>query len=212
MNIEESLHDIDNQLEAMPKNNRMMLYAFVAIAIIGFIYYAFGIALEEEVETKENSIAMLENKIVKSNPAIAERKIANEKQYHLTLAQTHQDEQYKATALRNKLERMGYLSTDAKGMAKILERVLKESVRLNVNISKVTMDKAQNDTQEQIQKRGTIIIKGSASFQSTLKLLRFIESQEALIEINHVRFDLDEKENSGLPAFIITLIGYGISL
>lgn len=212
MNLEESLHDIDNQLEAMPRNNRLALYAFVTVAIIGFIYYAFGINLEEEVTTKESTIMMLESKIIKSNPAIPEKKIAQEKKHHLTLAQTHQDEQYKLTALRTKLEKMGYLSTDAKGMAKILDRVLKESVRLNVNIAKVIMDKAQSEASKQIQKHGTITIEGSASFQSTLKLLRFIEAQEALIEVEHVRFDLDEKTDSTLPAFVITIIGYGIAL
>ena len=212
MNMTESLQDIDNQLEAMPKNNRLMLYAFVTISIIGFIYYAFGMTLEEEVETKENSIMMLENKIIKSNPALSERKIVKEKKHHLTLAQTRQDEQYKLTALRSKLERMGYLSADAKGMANMLDRILKESVYLNINIDKVTMDKVENEDTAQIQKHGTITIEGSASFQSSLKLLRFIELQEALIEIENVRFDLDEKETSTLPAFVIKIAGYGISL
>lgn len=212
MNMTESLQDIDNQLEAMPKNNRLALYAFVTVAIIGFIYYAFGITLEEEVAEQENRIMMLENKIIKSNPAISEKKILKEKKHHLVLAQTHQDEQYRLTALRSKLERMGYLSTDAKGMAKILDRVLKESVHLNINISKVIMDKAESGATKQIQKHGTITIEGTASFQSSLKLLRFIEAQEALIEVEHVRFDLDEKKASTLPAFVITIIGYGIAL
>ena len=87
---------------------------------------------------------------------------------------------------------------------------MKESVVLGINIDKITLDNTLSDYTPQIQKRGTIVIEGKAAFRSVLKLLRFIESQEALIEIVNVNFDLGEKTTS--PDFAISIAGYGINL
>jgi hypothetical protein len=126
------------------------------------------------------------------------------------LGQKQQDGEYESRALRTKLERMDYLSSNAKGLADILERILKESVVLGINIDKITLDKTQSQYAPQIQKRGDVVIEGKAAFRSVLKLLRFIESQEALIAISNVNFVLGEKTAS--PDFSITITGYGINL
>ena len=64
---------------------------------------------------------------------------------------------------------------------------------------------------EQIERQGQITIEGAAAFKSVLKLLRFVESQEALIEVGNVHFELVGKE-SDLPNFVLVINGYGIRL
>lgn len=210
MSIEQKLEEIDLQLEAMPQQNRMMVYASIVIGLIGFTYYFFGVSIQEDVMLKEEKAMALQTKLAQNKVMQFEAKIRKNQERILVLAQEHQDEEYKSRALRTKLERMDYLSSNAKGLADILERVLKESVVLGINIDKITLDNTLSDYAPQIQKRGTIVIEGKAAFRSVLKLLRFIESQEALIEIVNVNFELGEKTTS--PDFSISIAGYGINL
>jgi hypothetical protein len=210
MSIEQKLQEIDLQFEAMPQQNRMMVYFSIVIGLIGFTYYFFGVSLQEDAVAKEEKVIALQTELAQNKVSKFEEKIAKNQQRILLLAQEHQDEEYKSRALRTKLERMDYLSSNAKGLADILERILKESVVLGINLDKITLDKTLSDYAPQIQKRGTIVIEGKAAFRSVLKLLRFIESQEALIEIVNVNFDLDEKTTS--PDFTISIAGYGINL
>lgn len=210
MSIEQKLEEIDLQLEAMPQQNRMMVYASIVIGLIGFTYYFFGVSIQEDVMLKEEKAMALQTKLAQNKVMQFEAKTTKNQERILVLAQEHQDEEYKSRALRTKLERMDYLSSNAKGLADILERVLKESVVLGINIDKITLDNTLSDYAPQIQKRGTIVIEGKAAFRSVLKLLRFIESQEALIEIVNVNFELGKKTTS--PDFSISIAGYGINL
>ena len=211
MSLKQQLADIDLQLEVMSEQNRKMLYASVLIGTIVFVYYFFGLSLQEDAEAKEATVSKLETKLADNKISLLENKIVKSKQQILFLSKEYETEQYKATALRTKLERMDYLSSDAKGLADILERILKQSVVLNINIDKITLDDAHEQYTQQIEKRGHITIEGTAAFKSVLKLLRFVESQEALIEVSNVHFDLD-KEDSSLPGFVLKINGYGISL
>ena len=211
MSLKQQLTDIDLQLEVMSEQNRKMLFASILIGTIVFVYYFFGLALQEEAESKEVTVSTLDKKLEKNKISLFENKIRTDKQKILLLAKEYENEQYKATALRTKLERMDYLSSDAKGLADILERILKQSVVLNINIDKITLDNAHKKYTEQIERQGQITIEGEAAFKSVLKLLRFVESQEALIEVGNVHFDLSRKE-SDIPGFVIVINGYGISI
>jgi len=211
MSLKEQLNNIDLQLEVMSEQNRKMLYASILIGTIVFVYYFFGLSLQEENSVKEQSLAKLEKKLAENRVSLLEKKIAKDNQQILLLAKEYETQNFKATALRTKLERMDYLSSDARGLADILERILKKSVSLNINVDKITLDNVRQQFTQQIEKRGSINIEGTASFNSVLKLLRFVESQEALIKIENVHFDLDKKDAS-FPDFVIKISGYGISL
>lgn len=211
MSLKQQLNDLDLQLEVMSDQNRKMLYASILIGTVIFAYYFFGLSMQEEAEAKAATVSKLEKKLSENKIVLYENKIVKSKEKILLLSKAYEGEQYKATALRTKLERMDYLSSDAKGLADILERVLRKSVVLDVNIDKISLDDSRQQYTQQIQERGSITIEGRAAFKSVLKLLRFIESQEALIEVKKVHFDLDE-QTSPFPGFIIQVKGYGISL
>ena len=211
MSLKEQIDNIDLQLEVMSEQNRKMLYASVLIGIIVFVYYFFGLGLQEENSSKEETVMKLEKKLAENRVSLLENKIKKDNQQILFLAKEYETQNYKATSLRTKLERMDYLSSDARGLADILERILKKSVSLNINIDKIILDDIRQKYTQQIEKRGAINIEGTASFSSVLKLLRFVESQEALIKIENVHFDLDKKDASH-PDFVIKISGYGISL
>lgn len=210
MSLQEQLADIDLQLEVMPANNRKMLYASIFVGIVMFAYYVFGLDLQAEHEAKQKKVIALEKKLVDNKVSLFESKIKKSEKKILFLAEKHQHESYKAQSLRTRLEKMDYLSSDAAGLADILERILKHSVVLGINIDQITLDDTEEDYKAQIHKRGNIIIEGGANFRSVLKLLQFIEAQEALLEITNIHFDLEEKSIN--PSFEITITGYGISL
>jgi hypothetical protein len=210
MSFQQQLQDFDYQLEAMPKRNRTMLMLSVALGIVLGLYYFVGADLAEGALSKSEKAAQLQSKLENNTISAYETKIKKEQKRILLLAQAHQEGEFKATALRTKLERMDYLSADAKGMADTLERILKESVELGVTIDRLTMDNMLSPYEAQIDRRGSIIIEGEADFRSVLKLLRFIESQEALLAVEHVKFTLGQERF--MPAFAITITGYGIKL
>ena len=211
MSLKEQIDNIDLQLEVMSEQHRKMLYISVFIGMIVLVYYVFGLSLQEENNSKEETVMKLEKKLAENRVPLLEKKIKKDNQQILFLAKEYETQNFKSTALRTKLERMDYLSSDARGLADILERILKKSVSLNINIDKITLDDIRQKYTQQIEKRGAINIEGTAPFSSVLKLLRFVESQEALIKIENVHFDLDKKDASR-PDFVIKISGYGISL
>lgn len=210
MSLKQQLSDIDLQLELMPAKNRKMLYASIFIGLVMFSYYIFGLDLQTEYETKLETLSSLEAKLADNKVNVYKDKIKKSEEKILFLSEKHQKELYKAQFLRTKLEGMEYLSSDAIGLANILERILKHSVILGIKIDKISLDDSVQEYKAQIQKRGNIFIEGVANFSSVLKLLRFIEDQEALMEIENIHFDLDDK--SATPSFRIMITGYGISL
>lgn len=210
MSIKQTFNDIDIQLGAMPKNNRAMIYASVAFVILGFSYYVFGISLMEDNEAKNRKITSLQSNISKVQPTLFKELILKENKRRLELAQVYEDEKYKSTALRVKLEGMDYLSADERGLADILDRILKKSVELRINIDNIAINDIHDEVTTQIKKRGSMIIKGTAPFYSVQKLLSFIESQESLLLVDHIYFDLNEEKKNPYPSFEITLIGYEV--
>jgi len=210
MSFKDYMNDIDLQLEVMPEKNRLMVYSSVILVLVSFGYYFFGLDLQDEFKEKEKTLLSLEKKLADNKISLYEDKISQARKKILFLAKEYEDTQYKQTSLQVKLERMDYLSSDAKGLADILDRMLKESVYLGVNIQKIMVDKSDLEYKAYIKEKGIISIEGTASFRSVLKLLRFIESQEALIEIKNVHFELNDAQSK--PAFVIMIIGYGISV
>ena len=210
MSLKQNLNDIDLQLEAMPKKNRLMVYASVTMLFLGISYYGFGVSLTEENEQKHAEIESMNSEIQKINPNLYAKLIKKEETKILKIAQATEEEKYKSTALRVKLEGMDYLSADEKGLADILDRILKESVRLNINIEKIKIDKLEGKLTSQIEKRGSMTITGKAKIYPVQKLLRFIEAQEALLQVDYIKFNINEEENIDFPDFKIILVGYEV--
>jgi len=210
VSISQSIKDLDLQLEVMPEQNRKMLYGSVFLAFIGLFYYAFGISLKEEAQSQEIELQAIKQKLSENKMSLYENKISKTKKSILVWAKKFEDAKYQETSLRVRLEEIDFLSSDAKGLADILDRLLKNSVTLDVSIEKIILDDTVKDYKAQIKQRGTIHIEGSADFTSVLKLINFIESQEALLEVQEVHFSLRQKQK--LPYFELKIRGYSIEL
>lgn len=210
MSMKEQLAEFDLQLEVMPQKNRKMLYASIVVGLFMFTYYVFGLNLQEEYTQKDQTLRTLEEKLAENTVSLYKKKIANAEKKLLVLATHMEEESFKARSLQVKLEKMDYLSSDAKGLADMLERILKHSVTLGVNIDRITLDSTEKPYTGKIAQSGTIRIDGLSDFKSVLKLLRFIESQEALLEIKNVSFNIESKESK--PSFVILITGYRITL
>ena len=99
MSLKQQLTDLDLQLEVMSEQNRKMLFASILIGTIVFVYYFFGLSLQEEVESKEAAVSKLEKRLAENKISLFENKIRGDKQQILLLAKEYQDEQYKACLL-----------------------------------------------------------------------------------------------------------------
>ena len=174
------------------------------------MYYFFGVNLQEEFHTKEERLIELESEIADNKLESFKNKIFQNKKNLLKLNKKYEDARFKQTSLKVSLDRMDYLSSDAKGLAEILQRLLKRSVILGVSIEKISLDDNVQEYTAYIKETGSIKIEGRADFLGVIKLIRFIESQEALIEVKNVHFELEEVNKT--PSFVIMITGYGVSI
>lgn len=210
MKIKDTLNEIDVQLEAMSKNNRLIIYAFLVISFVGFGYYILGAFLMDEAVLKEAKISQLKRDILKIKLPVYKKQIEAEKKVNYELSQVYEREKYKSTSLKVKIDDFEHLSADERGLADALDKILKKSVQLRVNIDKVSIDEIHDKVSTQIDKRWSISINGKASFYSIQRLLSFIESQDILLKVEYIKLNLNEEKHSIYPDFKIILAGYEV--
>lgn len=210
MSLSNYLNDFDTSLEVMSDSNKKMLYVSVFVLVVLIPYYFFGLGLQEDAAEKEKVYLGLQEELSASKVKTFETKVKKLDQQILEDKSTLEQAQYQNRSLQSRLAQIDYLSSDAKGLASMLERVLKESVRLGVSIEKISMDDTPKTYKAQIEQLGMMQIEGQANFRSVVKLMRYIEQQEMLLEIGSVAFSLEEDEKT--PHFSLVVNGYGVRL
>ena len=207
-NLKAKLEEIDSQMEAVPRVKRVMALGSIFFGLIIMGYYFYGIDLEEEFHSKVLELSRLEKKLTENKLDRYKRQINKENEKFLEFKTVYERAGYKNTYLLTQLQGIDYLNSDSRGLADLLERILKYSVKLNVEIERIHIEKNKRDYSAHIKEKGVIKIEGVSDFAALLKLLRFIEEQEALISISNLTFKLDQE--SSKPLFLIHITAYGI--
>lgn len=208
--FETQLTQLDDQLENMPRAQRLALFVLIPVALIGMGYFFIAEALEEQTEFNEQSIARLERTIAANPVGTLKRKIAKAGKEALELETKIETEQARKRFLQSRLERNDFVIFDQYGFAKLLDRVLKESVNLSVQIDRVDNEARKEHYFGNFWILKKVQIEGSGSFRSIVSLVRFIEAQKALLKMEGVTIRRDGDLED--PLFRIEFVNLGVVL
>jgi len=206
--MNEQLEDLENQLAELPLVQRIGLYLTIIISFIVASWYLFGENLYNEVQTKKNSITSLESKLQKNSMKSLEKMIKSAKKEILVLQEDITNTRYKDKFIQTKLESLGFIIFDEVGIAQILDDILKNSLKNNIDIDVLSSQAINKKGQNRIVEKESINIIGSGSFKNIIALIQYIDSLHALLKIKKISIGLDENKT----IFELSISHYGVEL
>jgi len=207
--MNEQLEEFEEQLDEMSKQKLYFMYISIIILLMYLSWNLFGETLTSDIELKESSISSLESKLKRNNLNSIQKAIKKTKKDKLKLAENLNELKSKEMFISTKLESVDFIFFDQMGIAKILDDILKQSLRYNIDIDEITYENMNKLYTANIYEKENIIVTGSASFKNTINLIQYIDSIKSLLQIN--RFDIFMDENSTIN-FDINISNYGAEL
>ncbi|MEO1954226.1 MAG: hypothetical protein ABGW74_05945 [Campylobacterales bacterium] len=207
--MNEQLEEFENQLEAMPKQKLYFIYVSLVLLLLYLSWNTFGEGLTSDIEMKKNSIKSLKSKLKRNNLASIKKVIKKTEKEKLTLAEEFNDLKLKDTYISTKLESIDFIFFNQMGIAKILDDILKKSVQYSIDIDEINYENVNKLYMANIFEREHIMVKGSASFTDTMRLMQYIDSIKSLLRINEFDIYIDD---SNIVNFDINISNYGAEI
>ena len=126
--MNEQVELLESQLSEMPQSKRLGIYAVILIALVFMSWNTFGEEMYNDIETKEESIISLEQKLQKNSTRSLQVAIKKSRKESLVLEDDITNIHFKDQFLRSKLESIDFILYDQKGAAQILDDVLKKII------------------------------------------------------------------------------------
>ncbi len=207
--MNEQLEEFENQLEAMPKQKLYFIYVSLVLLLLYLSWNTFGEGLTSDIEMKKNSIKSLKSKLKRNNLASIKKVIKKTEKEKLTLAEEFNDLKLKDTYISTKLESIDFIFFNQMGIAKILDDILKKSIQYSIDIDEINYENVNKLYMANIFEREHIMVKGSASFTDTMRLMQYIDSIKSLLRINEFDVYIDD---SNIVNFDINISNYGAEI
>jgi len=207
--VNEQLEEFENQLEAMPKQKLYFIYVSLVLLLLYLSWNTFGEGLNSDIEMKKNSIKSLKSKLKRNNLASIKKVIKKTEKEKLTLAEEFNDLKLKDTYISTKLESIDFIFFNQMGIAKILDDILKKSIQYSIDIDEINYENVNKLYMANIFEREHIMVKGSASFTDTMRLMQYIDSIKSLLRINEFDVYIDD---SNIVNFDINISNYGAEI
>jgi len=207
--VNEQLEEFENQLEAMPKQKLYFIYVSLVLLLLYLSWNTFGEGLTSDIEMKKNSIKSLKSKLKRNNLASIKKVIKKTEKEKLTLAEEFNDLKLKDTYISTKLESIDFIFFNQMGIAKILDDILKKSIQYSIDIDEINYENVNKLYMANIFEREHIMVKGSASFTDTMRLMQYIDSIKSLLRINEFDVYIDD---SNIVNFDINISNYGAEI
>ena len=206
--MNDQLEQIENQLEELPLAKRIALYVSIVISFSVASWYLFGEAMNLDMQSNKDSIASLERKFTKNSIGSLAKGIKKSKQESLVLQEKLTDIRLKDRFIQGKLESLGFIIFDEMGIAQILDDILRNSLKNNIDIHSISSQKLDKKGTTHIVEKEYITIIGSGSFKSIMALIQYIDSVNALLRIKNISVKLEE----GVTLFELSISHYGVEL
>jgi len=207
--MNEQLQLLEEQLESLELSKRIGLYLVVFIAIVYSSWNFFGEDLSNEIATKEDTIASLEQKLQKNNIKSLERVLKKTKTSILTLQDDIVALRFKEQFIINKLESLDFVYFNDMGIAEILDGILKTSLKYHIDINLIEYEGKDVSYVPHIKEREDIVILANASFKSIMQLVNYIDSINALLQIREISVDISDDD---ITNFKIRISHYGVEI
>jgi hypothetical protein len=207
--MNEQLQLLEEQLESLELSKRIGLYLVVFIAIVYSSWNFFGEDLSNEIATKEDAIASLEQKLQKNNIKSLERVLKKTKTSILTLQDDIVALRFKEQFIINKLESLDFVYFNDMGIAEILDGILKKSLKYHIDINLIEYEAKDVSYVPHIKEREDIVILANASFKSIMQLVNYIDSINALLQIREISVGISDDD---ITNFKIKISHYGVEI
>jgi len=209
--MNEQLQLLEEQLESLELSKRIGLYLVVFIAIVYSSWNFFGEDLSNEIATKEDAIASLEQKLQKNNIKSLERVLKKTKTSILTLQDDIVALRFKEQFIINKLESLDFVYFNDMGIAEILDGILKNSLKYHIDINLIEYETKDVLYVPHIKEREDVVILANASFKSIMQLVDYIDSINALLQIRDISVNISEDDNI-TTNFKLKISHYGVEI
>lgn len=207
--MREKLDELEEQLDGMPTQKRYFIYISTTILLIFMSWTLFGENMQLEIEAQENSIASLEKKLrdnsVKSFQ-LAIKKIDNDS---LALKEELNELDLKDKYIVSKLESIDFIFFNHKGIASILDSILKHSISYSIDLNTIKYENVNRLYLPNVYEREQIYIDGTASYKSIVYLIHHIDALNTLLRINSINIYVDENQTTN---FDLNISQYGVEL
>ena len=206
--MNEQLEQLEIQLAEMSLGKKIAIYVLILLSIVYMSWYNFGEDMSVEIETKEANIVSLENKLQKNSIKSLNRAITKAKKEVLKYDEELTTLNFKNQYIRSRLESIGFIFYDEKGMAKILDDTLKSSLKNKIDISVIESTIQNKIYVPYIYVKESINVKGCGSFKSIMSLIQYIDSFKALLKIDAIVVEIDKDQTK----FDLNISRYGVEL
>lgn len=205
MSLYERLELIEEELEAYPLWQRILLF-LVFLGLIGyFVYMMLLEPLVNENTTQQEHLVKLEAAIQKNRAPFYLKQIKKIKQDNLMLRSTIQKIREEKIAILKKLKQNRVFFLTNENFAQLLDSILYESKNQNLTLEQILIVQKNVPYLGKIYEKKELSIKGQGEFLHIIKFLRKIESSEVLLKIDNLIIET----NGSIPTFSFLLKLYG---
>ena len=207
--MNEQLQQLEIQLANFTLVKKIGIYVFIFIAIVYASWNFFGEELNTSILTNKDSIISFEQKLKKNNIKSIEQSHKKTEKNILILKDDIISLRFKEQFIINKLESLDFVYFNDAGIAEILDGILKNSLKYDVDINMIKYESKDVVYAAHVKEREQIVILGEASFKNIMQLIQYIDSINALLQIREIDVDISEED---VTKFKLQISHYGVQL
>ena len=207
--MNEQLEEFEAQLNNLTLAKRAGLYVVVFLLIVYGSWNFFGEDMSNRIVSKKEAIVSLEQQNKKNNIRSLQRVLEKTKRETLALEDDIVNLHFKEQFVRTRLESLDFIYFNDMGIAIILDGILKNSLKYNIDIKTIQYKKENKSYVPHIEEREEIDIFGDGSFKNIMQLFQYIDSINALLQIKLIHIDISDEE---ITNFELKISHYGVEL
>jgi Tfp pilus assembly protein PilO len=199
----ERLQEFYDTLEGVRK------WIFILLPFLVVSALAYSLYIEpamQQLQEKEERIAQLSQKIFKHKSSRYEKLIAQSKKEILRLQSEIDKLESKTLALRTRLEKERFIFLNGENFAKLLEDMLQDSVKNNLELSQIKIEDRSIAKVGKLKVKKAMRVEGKGEFLNIVKFVRNIEGHPVLLSVQ--KFVVET--NGSMPLFSVDIDFFGV--
>lgn len=202
------MNKLENYLLHVTQRQKWMIYGIVVI-VIGMLMYNMSMPMTEEIESLQSRIETLEQGIAKDSVNSIKKEIDLRKKDLLRVNEMIEKQKEQTTFLISNLYKIQYAFFNEKELANSLDKILKKSLSLNLNIDFIkNKEVKKEDIAMLLKHKKSIEISGNGGYKEVVSFINHIENLNLLLKFTQIKIEAD-KDN---VKFSLLIDIYGIGL
>ena len=208
MSFRDRLHSLEDRFEDLKPAQRWMVGIAIFALVAGLGYYFLIEPELEELRSKEQRVAQLQNEIDKISTKAVERKIQKLKSDILHTEESIDRLKTREMSLLAQLKKKDYLFFNPETFSALLDDMLADSYAKNIELDSVTIEDSQKEFLGRLYERKIVHVEGRGPFLNLVRFVRGIEGHNMLLRIDNLLVET----NGTVPRFAFDIKLYGAKL